>query len=109
MSTVEGDFQELRIVLFYTERTEGYEGEKIEGINETFEMTGDFVSVTLRVMPHVNEPERYNRIIEQINAIKGMSLSEYQGTPAMEPEEVNFPPYGKTDNDIYENNLLEVM
>jgi len=67
LSTVDGDFQEPTTVLFYSERTEGYNGEKVEGIDEAFEMTGDFVSATLRVMPHANEPERYNRIIEQIN------------------------------------------
>jgi hypothetical protein len=109
MSTVDGDFREPRTVLFYTERTEDYSGEKVEGIDEIFEMTGDFVSVTLRVMPHANEPERYNRIIEQVNAIKGMSLSEFLGKPALGIDEVEFPPYGKTDADIFENNLLEVM
>ena len=109
ISTVDGDFKESRTVLFYTQRTQGYDGDKVEGIDEIFEMTGDFVSVTLRVMPHANEPERYNRIIEQINAIKGMSLSEFLGKPAPEIDEVIFPPYGKTDADIFENNLLEVM
>jgi hypothetical protein len=46
LSTVEGDFQKPKIVLFYTKRTEGYSGKKIEGIDEIFEMTGDFVSAT---------------------------------------------------------------
>jgi len=109
LSTVEGDFQEPRTILFYTERTEGYNGEKVEGIDEIFEMTGDFVSATLRVMPHASEPERYKRIVDQINSIKGMTLSEYLGKPAPEADKVNFPPYGKTDADIFENNLLEVM
>jgi len=109
LSTVEGDFQEPRTVLFYTERTEGYSGEEIEGIDDAFEMTGDFVSATLRVMPHANEPERFKRIIEQIDSIKGMTLSEFLGKPAPEADKVDFPPYGKTDADIFENNLLEVM
>jgi hypothetical protein len=109
LSTVEGDFQEPKTVLFYTKRTEGYSGKKIEGIDEIFEMTGDFVSATLRVMPHANEPERFKRIVDQINSIKGMSLSEFLGKPAPEADKVNFPPYGKTDADIFENNLLEVM
>jgi len=89
--------------------TIGYDGDKIEGIDEIFETTGDFVSVKLRVMPHANEPERDKRMIELVNAINGMPLSEYQGKPAMEPDEVNLPPYGKTDADIFENNLLEAM
>lgn len=109
LSTVDGDFQEPKTVLFYTERTEGYSGKKIEGIDEIFEMTGDFVSATLRVMPHANGPERYKRIIDQIKSIKGMTLSEFLGNPAPEKEKVNFPPYGKTGADIFENNLLEVM
>jgi len=109
LSTVDGDFKEPTTVLFYTERTEGYNGEVIEGIDETFEMTGDFVSATLRVMPHANEPERYKRIIDQINSISGMTFSEFLGKSAPETDEVDFPPFGKTDADIFENNLLEVM
>ena len=109
LSTVEGDFQEPTTVLFYTKRTKGYNGDKIEGIDEKFEMTGDFVSATLRVMPHANEPERYKQIIDQISSIKGETLSEFLGKPAPETDEMNFPPYGKTDADIFENNLLEVM
>ena len=111
MSTTDedGDFREPRTILFYSARTENYKGENIEGVDETFEMTGDFVSLVLRIMPHANEPERFNRIVEQINAIKGMSLSEYQGKPVLEPNEANFPAYGETDADIFNNNLLEVM
>lgn len=109
LSTTEGDFDTPHKILFYTERTSGYKGEPIEGIDEVVEMTCDFISVTLRVMPHANEPDRYKRIIEQVEAIKGMSLSEYQGKPAPGEEEIEFPPYGKTDADIFENNLLEVM
>jgi hypothetical protein len=109
LSTVEGDFKKPSTVLFYTERTEGYNGEAIEGIDEVFEMSGDFVHAVLRVMPHANEPERYQRIIDQINAIKGQSLSEFLGKPAPPTDEINFPAYGKTDADIFENNLLEVM
>jgi len=111
MSTTneDGDFRQLKTILFYTARTEEYQGGDIEGVDETFEMTGDFVSVVLRVMPHANEPARFKRIVEQINSIKGMSLSEYQGRQTPKLGEVNFPPYGETDADIFENNLLEVM
>jgi hypothetical protein len=108
-STVDGPFDEPQTLLFYTERTELYDGEDIEGIDKAFEMTGDFVSLVMRVMPHVNEPERYNRIVDQINTIQGMTLSEYLGKPAPEIEPADFPPYGETDADIFENNLLEVM
>jgi len=108
LSTVEGDFQKPTTVLFYTARTEGYHGEEVEGIDQIFEMTGDFVSATLRVMPHANEPERFERIVDQINSIKGMTLSEFLGKPAPETDKVDFPAYGKTDADIFGDNLLEV-
>ena len=109
MSTVDGDFSEPRTLLFYSARTKGYGGEEVEGVDEILEMTGDFVSIVLRVMPHANEPEKYERIVDQINAIKGMSLSEYQGKEPIEYDEAAFPDYGATDADIFENNLLEVM
>ena len=109
MSTVKGDFKKPQTILFYTKRTEGYHGEHIKGIDRTFEMTGDFVSLVMRVMPHADQPERYKRIVSQIHAIKAMSLSEFLGKPRPEPDEVQFPPYGKTDADIFGNNLLQVM
>ena len=109
MSTVKGDFKKPQAILFYTKRTEGYHGENIKGIDKTFEMTGDFVSLVMRVMPHANQPERYKRIVSQINAIKGMSLSEFLGKPRPKTDEVQFPSYGETDADIFGNNLLEVM
>ncbi len=51
LSTTNGDFQKPITVLFYSQRTENYNGVPIEGIDETFEMTGDFVSLVMRVMP----------------------------------------------------------
>ena len=109
LSTTKGDFKEPITVLFYTQRTENYKGEPVEGIDRTFEMTGDFVSLVLRVMPHANDKERYNRIVEQINSITGVSLSEYRGKGKISDDPVIFPDYGATDADIFENNLLEVM
>ena len=95
LSTVEVDFQEPRTILFYTERTAGYSGEEIEGIDEAFEMTGDFVHACLRVMPHANDPELYKRVVKQINAIDGMTLSEYLGKPAPKTDDVEFPSYAQ--------------
>ena len=109
MSTVQGPLDKPQTLLFYTKRTELYHGEDIKGIDKKFEMTGDFISLVMRVMPHANEPERYKRIVSQINAIKAMSLSEFLGKSRPETDEVQFPSYGKTDADIYGNNLLEVM
>jgi len=110
MSTRLGDFQKPEKMLVYSERTEGYqEGEKIEGIDRYFEVTGDFVSAVFRVMPHISDPARYKRITDQMNAFKMLTLSEYQTGDATPKEEVDMPPVGKTDVDVYASNLLEVM
>ena len=114
MSTVKGDFKKPETILFYTKRTEDYHGEPIKGIDRTFEMTGDFVSLVMRVMPHADQPERYKRIVSEVHAIKGMSLAEFLGKPTPEADKlqfppIQFPPFGKTDADIFGNNLLQVM
>jgi len=109
MSTRQGDFNEPVKMLIYSARTEGYHGEKVEGIDRYFEATGDFISAVLRIMPHANEPDRYQRIVDQMRSVKIISLSEYLGGTAKPLGEVNFPAVGKTDADIYGNNLLQVM
>ena len=110
MSTRLGDFQKPEKMLIYSERTEGYnEGEKIEGIDSYFEVTGDFVSAVFRVMPHISDPERYQRITGQMNDFKMYTLSEFQTGEPTPKEEVEMPAVGKTDVDVYSNNLLEVM
>ena len=109
LSTVQGDFSESTTVLFYSERTKDYNGEAVEGVDKIFEMSGDFVSLAMRVMPHANEPDRYERIVEQMNGIQNMYLSKFKGGEDPEVPETDFPDYGATDMDIFENNLLEVM
>jgi hypothetical protein len=109
LSTTKGDYKEPTTILFYTERTENYQGEPIEGIDETFEMTGDFISLVMRVMPHANEKEKFQQILEQIEIITGLSLSEFQGKEKLADDAIVFPDYGATDADVFENNLLEVM
>ncbi|MCX2983432.1 DUF1254 domain-containing protein [Halieaceae bacterium IMCC14734] len=110
LSSVKGDYKKPEKVLFYTARTQGYTaGDEIAGIDRYLEMSGDFVIAFHRIMPHANEPEKFNRISDQINALKLMSLSEYQGKPAPAPSAINFPAVGATDADVFGNNLLEVM
>jgi hypothetical protein len=110
MSTRLGDFSEPSRILFYTERTPRYAGEAIDGVDRIAEMSGDFVSAVFRVMPHANEPERLQRILEAIQDIKIMTLSEFlSGTAAETGFPPEFPAYGETDFDVFENNLLEVM
>jgi hypothetical protein len=109
MSTRLGDFSKPSRILFYTERTGNYAGEAIEGIDKISEMSGDFVSAVYRIMPHTNEPKRMKHNLDAMNNIKVMTLSEYQGRPRQPVTAPDFPAYGQSDFDIYENNLLEVM
>ena len=104
-----GDFRKPEKILFYSERTEGYTGEPIDGVDRTFETTGDFVSAVFRVMPHVSEPARYRRIVDQMLSVKLTTLSEYRGGTAAPVREAAFPAVGKTDADVFGTNLLEVM
>jgi hypothetical protein len=109
MSVTKGDFKKPEKVLFYTARTENYDGKPIEGIDRSFEMTGDFVSAVFRVMPHAKDMERFKKITGQMQSVKLMTLSEFQGKPAIPINDVQFPDVGKTDVDVYENNFQEVM
>ncbi len=110
MSTRQGDFENPEKMLIYSERTEGYkEGEKVGGIDRYFEVTGDFASAVFRVMPHISDSERYQRVTGQMNDFKMLTLSEYQTGDAKPTEDVEIPPVGKTDVDVFANNLLEVM
>jgi hypothetical protein len=104
-----GDFREPKTMLFYTERTQGYDGEPVDGVDYIFEATGDFISAVLRVMPHASEPDRFQRIVDAKQSVKPISLSEFTGREPNPVHPVDFPPFGKTDFDVFENNLLEVM
>ena len=108
MATRLGDFEKPEKMLLYTGRTEGYEGEPVEKVDRLFEATGDFVSAVLRIMPHANDAERFKRIIKQMESVKIMTLSEYQGEPKS-IDVIDFPQVGEKDADVFENNLLEVM
>jgi len=108
-ATRNGDFQKPEKILFYSDRTEGYEGESVQGVNTIYKTTGDFISAVLRIMPHANEPERFKKIVEEIGTIKIQTLSEYNGGEALPASDITFPDVGQTDLDIFQNNLLEVM
>jgi hypothetical protein len=109
MATRLDDFKKPEKMLFYTERTEGYKGEPVEGVDRIFEATGDFISAVLRIMPHASDQERFKRIIGQMEQVKVVTLSELRGKTAKPVDDVEFPPVGQKDADIFENNLLEVM
>ena len=109
MATRLGDFKKPEKMLFYTKRTEGYKGEPVKGVNRLFECSGDFVSAVFRVMPHANEAERFKRVSGQMQSVKAITLSEYRGGKAKPIDDIEFPPVGERDADIYAKNFLEVM
>jgi hypothetical protein len=109
MATRLGDFGKPGKILFYTARTEGYDGEPVEGVDRVFEASGDFISAVLRIMPHAADEERFNRIVEQMEQVDVETLSEFRGEPAKPIDDIEFPAVGQRDADIFGDNLLEVM
>ncbi len=109
LATSKGDFKTPTKMLFYTDRTEGYHGQKINGVDRIVKTDGDFIVAFLRAMPHQADPARMERIIQALNSVKVLTLSEFQGKPVREYSDVKFPAYGKSDIDVFANNLPEVM
>jgi len=109
MSTRQGDFKKPEKMLVYSARTEGYKGEPVKGVDRVSEATGDFISIVWRVMPHANDPQRFERIKREMRQVKMLTLSEYRGGKAKPINDIQFPSVGKTDVDIFGSNLLEVM
>jgi hypothetical protein len=109
LASSEGDFKKPTNVLFYTDRTEGYQGQAIEGVDLIVKADGDIFVAFLRAMPHQTDPARMARIIQELQDVKVVTLSEVQGKPAKDSADAKFPAYGKTDGDVFANNLLEVM
>jgi hypothetical protein len=109
MTTRVGDFRQSEQMVVYSARTEGYDGTPIEGVDRTFEATGDFVSAVFRVMPHASDPERFERITRQMQSVRLMPLAEFRGGTPKPATPVTFPPVGTTDADVFEHNLLDVM
>ena len=109
MATRLGDFRKPEKMLIYSAHTEGYDGEQVESVDRIFEATGDFVSAVIRIMPHGNDPERFKRIVSQIKEVRISTLSEFRGGEAKPIDDIQFPPVGETDADVFGNNLLEVM
>ena len=109
LSVTKGDFKKTEKILLYTTRTEDFDGRKIDGVDRNFEMTGDFVTAVIRVMPHANDKERFGKILEQMQSFQSTTLSEFQDRQIKPIDDIQFPGVGRTDSDVYENNFLEVM
>ena len=103
------DFERPEKMLVYSARTAAYDGGEIEGIDRYFEATGDFVSAVFRIMPHASDPARFDLIVDQMQSVRLVTLSEHLGGEAKPTDDPGFPPVGLTDFDVFESNLLEVM
>ena len=108
LSTTKGDFRKPTRVLYYSARTEGYNGQPVPGIDQVFQMSGDFGSAFLRVMPQANDPKVFASNMKAIQAVKVETLSEFQGRPAKPVDPLTFPAYG-TDMNVFTGDFLEVM
>jgi hypothetical protein len=109
LTTRLGDFARPEKMLVYSARTEGYDGSAVDGVDRTFEATGDFVSAVFRIMPHAKDPERFERIKGQMQSVRAITLSQFEGKEPKPIDDVAFPPVGETDAQTFQNNLLEVM
>ena len=115
MSTGTGDFGKPSTILFYSERTPDYDGGPVEGVDKVLEVTGDFVSAVLRVMPHAAEPERLETNRAAMSNVTLEPLSQFlgkekSGAGLMDNKEdsARFPKFG-SDFEIFEDRFLEVM
>jgi hypothetical protein len=115
MSTGDGDFGEPSTILFYSKRTPDYDGAPVEGVDKVFEVSGDFVSAALRVMPHAAEPERLKANLAAMKRVELKPLSAFFGKKEggeksvdFKAEQARFPEFG-TDFEIFEERFLEVM
>ncbi len=103
LSTTKGDFKKPVTMLFYTERTQGYDGSPVDGVDKYMKMSGDFAIAFLRIMPHAAEPERLKKNLATMKEVTVKTLSEFQGKPAKRVEKTHFPAFGR-DADTFEKN-----
>ncbi len=115
MSTGRGDFGKPSAILFYSERTPDYDGEPVKGVDKVFEVTGDFVSAVLRVMPHAAEPGRLEANRAAMHTVKLEPLSEFLGQKEgggknldLQEDLARFPKF-RLDFEIFENRFFGVM
>ena len=80
LTTTKGDFEEPAKVLYHTERTPGYDGGPVEGVDRIIEMTGDFAIAFLRVMPHAAEPERLEKNLVAMKLVEAVDCPNILGS-----------------------------
>ena len=109
LATSNGDFKKPTKILFFTNRTESFHGQKTNGVDKSVEADGDFIVAFLRAMPHQADPARMGRIVKALETVKVLTLSEFLGKPAKDYSDLKFPDYGESDADVFADNLLEIM
>ena len=108
LATSNGDFQKPVTVLFYSDRTDGYDGAAIDGVDKILNMSGDFSIAFARVMPEADDPAKFKANLAAIENVKMQTLSEFQGNPAKPVSPLTMPAYGNTTS-VYSTNFAEVM
>lgn len=115
MSTGEGDFDKPTKILFYSQRTPGYGGAPVEGVDKIFEVTGDFVSAVLRVMPHAAQPKRLEANRTAMRSVNLKPYADFLGksddegkSRDLKADLARFPKFG-SDIEIFQDRFLEVM
>ncbi|WP_221630179.1 DUF1214 domain-containing protein [Synechococcus sp. BSA11S] len=115
LSTARGDFQKPSTILFYSQRTPGYAGTPVQGVDKVLEVSGDFVSAVLRVMPHAAEPDRLEGNRAAMRSVDLVRLSTFLGKEtergkrlSLREDAARFPNFGN-DFEIFEDRFLEVM
>lgn len=108
LATSKGDFKKPTRILYYSERTKGYSGQEIDGIDQALKMSGDFGIAFLRVMPQANDPAKFKANMAAIQEVKLQTLSEFQGNPALPVTALSTPKFSN-DADVFAENFREVM
>jgi hypothetical protein len=108
LATSKGDFATPKTMLFYSARTSGYSGQAVAGVDTIMELSGDFASAFLRVMPEAADPKKFHENMAAIQNVKLQTLSEYQGHAPKPVAKVAFPTYSNT-SDTFSNHFVSVM
>jgi uncharacterized membrane protein HdeD (DUF308 family) len=107
LSTTKGDFKKATTLLFYSKRTEEYTGQSVNGVDWYIEVDCDFIIALLRVLPKTIDSKE--KIFAERESVSLTSMSQWLGESAKDIAGSHFPPFGKTQVEVFGTNLLEVI